>query len=154
MVDIDIPDRIANGWVRARFTLEVQGNDIQLIGDSLKAMLGRLRAENEVIIIGETEDAPVEIEPKWHSMNVEVDLLAKGAGRLIQIAATYPPTALEIIEPMEITSNAYDLQSALLDVASLVNTFSNALYLQQKNQEDSKQKAYDKFKEIVSSNPL
>ncbi len=152
--DIDISDRIANGWVRARFTMEVQGNDVTLIKESLEAMLGRLRTESNTIIIEEKQDSSVEIEPNWHSLNVEVDLLAKGAGRLIQLAAAYPPSALEIIEPMEISVNAYDLQSALLDVASLVNTFSNALYLQQKGQDESKRKAYEKFKAITSANIL
>jgi len=150
--NIDISDRVANGWIRARFTMEVQGNDLTLIKESLEAMLARLRTEANTLIIEEKQDLSVEIEPDWHSLNVEVDLLAKGAGRLVQLAAAYPPSALEILEPMEFSVNAYDFQSALLDVASLVNTFSNALYLQQKGQDESKRKAYEKFKEITSAN--
>lgn len=144
----DISDKIENGWIHIRNTLEVQGNDTEIVKKSLENMVSRLEKEEGVILLNKKFDEMREIEKKWYSDNAEIELLVKGVDRLIYIVVTYPPTTLEIIQPMEIKAKAFELQSALLDAATLINTFSNALNLQQRDYDAKQKKALEEFKKI------
>lgn len=118
-------EKVGEGWIDARFIIEVQGNDKDFVNKAIRDLVGRMNNEDGVLIYEKNFDEVIEVDKSWYSTNVELGLVAKNFETLARLAACYGPSAVEIIEPSKITLSAAEAQETLVSIAEIVTKLSH-----------------------------
>ncbi len=113
------------GWIDARFIIEVQGNDKDFVDKAIHNLVEKMSKEEGVLIYERNFDEVIEIDKNWYSTNVELSLVAKNFETLAKLAACYGPSVVEIIEPNKITLSAAEAQETLVSIAEVVTKLSH-----------------------------
>jgi len=131
-VEINIGEKVSQGWVHTRFTIEVQGNNAEHLEKSLDKLAEALGKRKFVEIIDKKLDKTETVEEGWFSNFIEIEALVKGFDGMVEVATQFSPSTLEVLAPKKVSIPASELQTALIDISSLVATFAHAAYLARK----------------------
>ena len=129
VADIDISERLNQGWIHAAFSIEVQGNDRKHVNNALNNLIDNFEKNKIGVVLRRKLDKTEEIEKEWFSNNIEVEALFKDYEALSQLSTNYTPATLEIIAPREIKIPSNQLQNAMLNISSMITTFAHAAYM-------------------------
>ena len=138
-IEVDIDEKVEKGWIHVRFSIEVQGNDKKHIEDSLKKMVEGITKHKSIMLISKTLDTTAEISKGWYSNFIEVEALVKGFDGLVDVATQLSPTTMEVLAPKVVKIPANQLQTAMIDISSLISTFAHAAYLARKELKKTKE---------------
>lgn len=130
--DIDIEERIDNGWIHIRFSIEIQGNNKEHVEKSLNNLVDSLAEKKFAIVMDTKLDTTEEISNGWYSNFIEVEAMIEGFNGMVNVATQLSPTTLEVLAPNKISIPANQLQTSMIDIASLISTFAHAAYLARK----------------------
>lgn len=128
-MNIDLAEKIENGWIHYNMVMEVQGNDKKHVQGALKGLTDKLAKETGTILLKQKLEKPEELRKGWFSVFADLELLSKGYDNLSKVCIQYSPSSLEILAPAQITIKATDLQSSMLDIAGMITTLVHAAYL-------------------------
>jgi len=127
--DIDIEEKVANGWLHVIFSIEVQGNDKSHIDKSLNDLIDGFGNSKLGVVLSRKLDKTEEIDTGWYSNNIEVEALIKDYEALTKLSTSFTPATIEILAPKEVRIPANQLQNAMLDTSALISTFAHAAYM-------------------------
>ncbi len=131
-MDVDIDERVNNGWIHCRFTIEVQGNHKEKVEESLNKLAEAISKKKSVTVLKADIDKIHEVSDNWFSSFIEIEALIKGYDGMIDIATQVTPSTMEILAPKKITIPASQLQTSMIDISSLISTFAHAAYIARK----------------------
>ncbi|MFH1286129.1 MAG: hypothetical protein ABIH99_06130 [Candidatus Micrarchaeota archaeon] len=116
-------ETINQGGVLALFYFDVQGNNEEMLKNSLVEFVGRITHEAGVVYaIGRIEEV-IKMEDTFVT-SAEVKLLAKDFSTLLNVAIRYGPIGAEILKPNSITLSMSDAQGIVLNLAQTSHEFS------------------------------
>jgi hypothetical protein len=115
-----------NVHVRCRAIIEVLGKPKGHVESAMKEYIGHIKEDSELVVLNE-DYSDVREQGKLWSKFVELDLVVKGAKKLISFCFEYMPSSIEITKPEELIlanaelSNLFnDLQARLHNVDMIV----------------------------------
>lgn len=130
MENVDIKEKIANGWIYSRVWFDVLAITKEAAEESLKEHVNKLKKIENCLVIKEKYEETIEQEKplpkidKAYSKAVEVELLTKDLETLLQIVIFFAPSAVEVIEPKEYKIKAGTIQTLMNTVADLLHRFA------------------------------
>ena len=128
-MDIDIEEKVENGWIHYNMVLEVQGNDKKHIKKALKLLVDKLGKEKGTITLKKKIAKAETLKENWFSVFADLELLSKGYDNLSKVCVQFSPSSLEILAPAEISVKAVELQTAMLDMAGMIATLVHTAYM-------------------------
>jgi len=117
-------EAIKVGAVKAVLYFDAQGTDKEALQNTLIDLVSRLTKEKGVLYCtGEIAGAVEANEKGVYSTYGEVNILTKTFADLHNIALTYGPISIEIIEPREVKLGLEEAQTVLLDASQSSQDF-------------------------------
>ncbi|MEM2956029.1 MAG: hypothetical protein QW041_00415 [Candidatus Pacearchaeota archaeon] len=101
MTNVNIREKIEEGWIRCIVIIEVLGKPAEYLDKVLKKAIEELEKEKNIIVIEKKFNEPKPIE-KMFSTFTELELLIKDMHTLTEFVFAYMPSNIEIIEPNDI----------------------------------------------------
>lgn len=143
--NIDVEKRLKNGEILARLFIEIQGNDKEAAKKALeKTIFDSLASEKYVTLLNVKFYEILEEDEKGkYSGVVEIKSLFRDFRWFVSVIMRYGPSAIEIIEPESYTLNLDEMQSLVIDVSELSQTFSSQILTLLKDKERGE--LYKKF---------
>lgn len=129
----DSNKRVKNGWIRVGMIIEVLAITKEAAESALKKHVEKMEKEKGVLIYKkdfkdiEEVEKPLPKMPsieKAYSQIVDIEMVAENFDKLVYIVINYGPSAIEIIEPKNITIDFGEAQGILNSLASLVHTYA------------------------------
>ena len=112
--------------IRCRTIIEVLGKPKEYVEKSLSVYIYHIKEDSELVILNEHYSEIVEKESLWTGF-VELELVIKGAKKLIAFCFEYMPSSIEVLKPEhfgmtnpELSSFLNDLQARLHNVDMIV----------------------------------
>lgn len=130
MEEIDIKERIENGWIYSRVWFDVLAITKEAAEESLKNHIEKLKKLDGCLIIKEKYEETIEQEKplknveKAYSKAAEIEILTKDLETLLQVVIFFAPSAIEVIEPIEYKIKANTIQVVMNTVADLIHRFA------------------------------
>jgi len=122
--------RVKNGWIRVGMMIEALAVSKEAAESAMKKHVQKMEKEDGMIIykkefreISEVKTPFPNIE-KGYSQVVDLELVAESFDKLVYIVLNYGPSAIEILEPKNITMDFGEAQGILNSLASLVHTYA------------------------------
>ncbi|MFH1404036.1 MAG: hypothetical protein ABIH11_07195 [Candidatus Altiarchaeota archaeon] len=127
--DLDIEAKLGEGGVIARLYLEVQGNDKEAAQKALESTIFEKMNSEPMMDLLEAKlyDIEESEDKKFFSGVAEVKLIADDFRSFINVSMRYGPTAIEIIEPDEVSLDLDKMHAIAGDVSSMMQLFSNQI---------------------------
>ena len=149
---MNIPDKIEEGYVRAILIIEVLGRPEDYVTRALQAISDNLEKEREIILLEKKVYKPRQVEKSnLFTSFCEIEVLALGIGRLMELCFDYMPSSIEIIEPNNIKLDIANANSVINDLAARLHRydeFAKSLTVEKnilKNFLDEKKINYEKI---------
>ncbi len=124
------------GWIKALLIFDTQAVKKEAVKELLKGHLEKMRklesikiAEEKFSSVEKTEPVPQIKErgiTEVYSQVLEVVVLAKDFEALVNLAISFGPTAIEILEPETITLTIRQAQNSLLSMVEIMHMFASA----------------------------
>jgi hypothetical protein len=110
--------------IQALFFIEAQGNHKDVVKNSLKKLLGRLKKEEEITVKRESLGEVTE-EDGTFSTVLEVDLEFDGFSSFLMASMFYAPSAVEMMEPAELMLSKDEFLEGIAEtIRTAKNVFS------------------------------
>jgi len=128
----EIRNRIAKGWIHARFTIEVMANTAENAEKSLKNHMEKIRKQKNIILIDEKIDKPEKVEnpprplTEAYSQVIESEMLISKYEYLVNFVFVFGPSSLEILAPEKIELSQEEMQNILNNLATIIHQFAAA----------------------------
>jgi hypothetical protein len=133
MIDRELADeKVANGWIRAWLAFETLAVNEDVVAKALAELITKLEADARAKIYKKNFSAIERREnptPKIrlaYSQTAELELVAKNFDDLVGIVIEYGPSAIEILEPGQISINIAQAQGILNTVGRIMHQFAAA----------------------------
>lgn len=111
--------------IQARFFIEAQGNHKDVVENSLKKLLEKLKGEERVTVKHESLGEVIE-EDEMFSSVIEVDLEFDGFLSFLTTSIFYTPSAVEMMEPPEILISKDEFLEGVAETIKIAkNVFSS-----------------------------
>ena len=116
----------AHAHIRCRTIIEVLGKPKEHVENATKEYIEHIKKDSELVVLSQ-EFSEIREQGKLWSQFVELDLVIKGAQKLISFFFEYMPSSLEVLKPeslslanAELSSFLNDLQARLHNVDMIV----------------------------------
>jgi len=116
----------AHAHIRCRTIIEVLGKPKEHVENATKEYIEHIKKDSELVVLSQ-EFSEIREQGKLWSQFVELDLVIKGAQKLISFCFEYMPSSLEVLKPeslslanAELSSFLNDLQARLHNVDMIV----------------------------------
>ena len=125
-----IKKRVKSGWIRVGMMIEALAISEDAAQSALKKHIEKMKNEKDIIICkhnfrGVKEVAtPLPHIEKGYSEVLDVELVAENFDKLVYLVMNYGPSAIEILEPKNITMDMGEAQGVLNSLASMIHTFA------------------------------
>jgi hypothetical protein len=130
----NLKDKIAEGAVLARLIFEVYGKPKEHVEKTLSLMVDKFKEMKDIKILKQKFFDPKEVEGMWTNF-MELDIIFKDIGKLIDMVIDYLPSSVEIIEPENLNVNSTDFSGVLNDLSVKMINMSNE-YSKAKTEKD------------------
>ena len=114
----EIKEKVFDGYVHSSAIIEMVGKPKEHVEKTLKDYLATLKDQKDIELVKQDFSEPKEIEGEMFSAFVEIELLTKGVGKLVDFCFDYMPSSIEIIEPESVKYRSYDFTAFLNDLQS------------------------------------
>lgn len=128
--DVDVEEKVDQGWINVEIMIETQGNDSEFLKDSLKNMVKKLENEDKVIVYEKSFEDIEETKKGWFSYICDVKLLTQNFETLVNVSMHYGPSSVEIIEPSKISIGIGEAQSTLANIADVTTSLAHRVFVQ------------------------
>jgi len=125
-----IKEKIEKGWLHCKAWFDVLAITKEAAEESLKQHIEKLKKLDNFILLSERYEETIEQErplpriERAFSKACEVEFLVKDLETLLQVTMFFGPSALEVLEPLEIKVKASSIQSIMNSVADLLHRFA------------------------------
>ena len=138
MDEDEIKKKIKDGWLRVWCAIEAAGVNEEIVKTSLSNHIDKIRKLEGVTIykdeFKETIEQDVKDEKqgvfkdvdKIYSQVVEINMIVKDIYTLLSVIILYGPSAVEILEPNEITLKISEVQNIANLIATLLHQFASS----------------------------
>ena len=136
--ELDVEKMVKEGGVLARLFLEVQGNDKDAAQEALEStVFKQMAAETQVKLLEAKmfDILPDEEKKESFSGVVEVKVVAVDFRWFVNYIMRYGPSAVEIMQPEEVTLKGDEMHSLVSDVSEIVQTYSTRILSMLKDDE-------------------
>ncbi len=122
--------RVKEGWIRAAMMIEALAITKETAESALDKHVEKMTKEKDIIICkkefrgAEEVDKPLPNVPKGYSQVVDIELVVENFDKLVWIVMNYGPSAIEILEPKNITMDFGEAQGILNSLASMIHTYA------------------------------
>ncbi len=137
---VNIKSKITEGWIHCVFIIEMLGKPKEHLESTLKKYIENLKKDKKIIIIEEDYAKPEAKENEMFSTFVELEVLMRNTGKIIDFCFDYMPSSIEVIEPAsliyknnELANILNDLQTRLHKYDMMVKNFSQQNKLLKRN---------------------
>ncbi len=101
--------------IRCRTIIEVLGKPKEHVEEALKQYIEHIKEDSKLVILNE-EYSEINEQDKLWSKFVELELVVKGASKLLGFCFEYMPSSLEIIKPEQFTLKNSEFSGFLNDL--------------------------------------
>ncbi len=101
--------------IRCRAIIEVLGKPKEHVENAIKEYVGHIREDSELVILNEDYSEIKEQGSLWTKF-VELDLIIKGASKLISFCFEYMPSSIEVTKPEHLVMSNAELSNFLNDL--------------------------------------
>ncbi len=112
--------------IQARFLIEAQGNHKDVVKNSLKKLSEKLKREDGITVKKESFGEVIE-EDKTFSSVLEADLEFSGFLSFVQASIFYTPSAVEMMEPAELSLAKGEFLEGVAEIISIAGTIFSKL---------------------------
>jgi len=135
--DFDVEKALREGGVQAKIYLGVQGSDVNTAKKALEnTVYERLKAEEHAVLLEvKMYDVLKEQGAKLFSGVAEVDLVADDFRWFLNLILRYGPSAVEIIEPGEVTLGSDQMHCLVADASDFAHVYSQQIMAMLKDPE-------------------
>jgi hypothetical protein len=125
-----VKSRVKNGWIRVGMMIEAMAISRETASSALKKHVEKMEKEKGVLVYKkeckgvEEVKKPLPNIEKGYCEIFDVEMIVENFDRLVYIVLNYGPSAIEILEPHNITMNLGEAQGILNSLAMLVHTFA------------------------------
>lgn len=126
----DAKNRVKNGWIRVGMMIEALAISKGTAESAMKKHVEKMGKEKDILIYKkdfrgiEEVERPMPNIPKGYSQVVDVEMAVVNFDRLVYIVMNYGPSAVEILEPKNITLDLGEAQGILNSLAAMIHTFA------------------------------
>ncbi len=126
---LDVDKYLKDGALLSRLFIEVQSNDKDAAETALKRVVfdGLSNEKSVKLIYAKLYDIRKDEELDFFSGVVEIKLLVMEFRWFVSVVMRYGPSAIELIEPNEVTLTMDEMQSLLADVSELTQAYSSKI---------------------------
>ena len=119
MANINIKEKINEGWLHANIIIEILGKPADYIEKVIDATVDHISKEKGIELLSKKIHPAKLVKESKNAYTVfaEAELLVKGMGKLIEIIFDYMPASVEIVKPSNITFKLEDANALLNDLA-------------------------------------
>jgi len=124
-----IKKKMKDGWIKSWMMIEALAVNENAVKGALEKHVKKLGMEKNVTISKrdfkkiEKVENPFPNIKEAHSGVVELEVLTKDYDRLVFLVLNYAPSAIEILEPKNISMDAGEAQGVLNSLAELIHRF-------------------------------
>ncbi len=119
--------RIKEGWLHVLITLEVIGKPQEHVDSTIVELCDAVAKEKDKVMVLERHIEPSNAtEDNFFSTFAEVDMIVKNVETLTWIAANFTPASIEVIEPLNFSFSAGDLQMWYNDILHTMHSIGFA----------------------------
>lgn len=118
--------RLKEGWLHVLATFEVIGKPKEHVEETIQQLVETVKKEETIQVLEEHIDDAVATENDFFSTFAEVDMMVKNVETLTWLAANITPATIEIIEPLNFSFTAGDMQGWINDVLSTMHSIGYA----------------------------
>jgi hypothetical protein len=133
--------------IQARFFIEAQGNHKEIVKNSLKKLLERLKKEEGITVKKESLGEVIE-EDEIFSSVLEVDLECSGFLSFLMVSIFYTPSAVEMMEPPELLLTKDEFLEGIAETISTAKNVFTELNIRLDIKPGKKREAGLKIEEI------
>ena len=131
-----IKQKIEEGWIHCIFIIEMLGKPKEHLEKTLKGYISALKKDIKVEILKEEYAEPEkDKDSKLYTIFVELEVLVKGAAKVIDFCFDYLPSSVEILEPTSIEYQSTDFSGLLNDLQARLHQMDMAV--KNSNQENT-----------------
>ena len=135
----EIKQKIEEGYIQARFIIEIVGKPKDHVDIALTDLATHMQSNKDVIMIAKHQEAATEHEGELFAAFVEVEVLLKDLTMVVGFCFDYMPSSVEIIEPgefrikgREVASFLNEMQAKLHNLGIVIKNLKNEnLFLKQ-----------------------
>ncbi len=109
--------------LRLKAFIEMQAIELDLLKKQLGKVKEALQSEKAFTIYALEEAEPIK-EGEYYSAYLDVNFSVKDFSSLIKFMFFYGPSAIEVIKPNRIEISAQDLQDGLVDLADIIQKYT------------------------------
>ena len=110
--------------LRLRAVIEMQAIEESLLKKQMSKLKEALNKEKAFTVYTVEQAKPVKDEG-YYSSYLDINFSVKDFPSIVKFMFFYGPTSIEIIKPAKIEFSAHDLQEGLLDIADMVQKYTN-----------------------------
>ena len=131
-----IKQKIGEGWIHCIFIIEMLGKPKEHLEKTLKGYISALKKDKKVKTLKEEYAEPEkDKDSKLYTIFVELEVLVKGAAKVIDFCFDYLPSSVEILEPTSIEYQSTDFSSLLNDLQARLHQMD--MTVKNSNQENT-----------------
>lgn len=131
MVEGQIRDKIADGWIQARAFIEVMAVDEGTTEKSLKKHIDKIEKQDGIEIYKKDYDSVDEVDeppgnvPQAYSQIAEIEFLVSSVKNLITFTFMYGPSSVEVLKPESVDLKMGELQDMANTIAALIHQYAS-----------------------------
>ena len=131
MDEREIKEKISKGWIHSKMWFDVLAVTKEAAEESLKNHIERIKKLENCYVVKERYEDTIEQErpiakvERAFSKAVEIEILTKDIETLLSITIYFAPSAVEIIEPLDLKISAASIQTIMNTVADLLHRFAS-----------------------------
>jgi len=125
-----VKEKLNKGWIKSRLWFDVLAVSQEATEKAMKEHIEKLRKQKNTEIIAEKFSSVMEVEnpvknvKKGYSQAVKTEVLTDNIETLLYNVVFFAPSAIEILDPLQIKLGANSIQVIMNSVADLIHRYS------------------------------